>query len=362
MNEGTKSRIAQFKKKALTISKHLDISGKEEKIAELDNLISSDGFWNDNEKAQKTLKDRSNLKKPVETWAKLNQGLCDVEELAALNEEGDELLEKEIGEELAKLEKEISSFEFSLMLSGEHDSANAIVSINSGAGGTESQDWAQMLLRMYLRWAERKGFPTSITDFLQGEEAGLKSVTFTVSGEYTYGYLKAENGVHRLVRISPFDSNKRRHTSFASVFVSPELNDDISVQISDDDLKIDTYRSSGAGGQHVNTTDSAVRITHMPTGIITQCQNERSQHKNKSTAMSVLRSKLYELEQRKQKEKLEGIQGEKKDIGWGSQIRSYVLHPYKMVKDTRTKVETGNTDAVLDGDIDLFINSFLMMG
>ena len=279
-----------------------------------------------------------------------------------LHGEEDSGMLSDVQSELNGIEKELSAFELQAMLSGEHDKANAILSIHPGAGGTESQDWAEILLRMYLRWAERRGYKAEITDYQAGEGAGIKSVTVTVSGEYAYGYLRAENGVHRLVRISPFDANKRRHTSFASVFVFPELEDDVKIDIRDDDLRIDTYRSSGAGGQHVNKTDSAVRITHIPTNIVVQCQNDRSQHKNKSTAMKILRSRLYELEQVKQKEKMEGIQGEKKEIGWGNQIRSYVLHPYRLVKDLRTKVEMGNADAVLDGEIDSFIEAFLLKG
>ncbi|MFQ5560989.1 MAG: peptide chain release factor 2, partial [Nitrospinota bacterium] len=354
MDENVKSRVGNLREKVQRIRRNLEVDVKEDKIAELDNIISGDGFWDNNEKAQKIVKERTLLSKPVEIFKKLSQSVQDIEELFELSdEEGEEAyVFAELTEELKKLEKETAELELNMMLSGEHAASNAIVSINSGAGGTESQDWAQMLMRMYLRWCERRGLKTSVTDLQEGDEAGLKSVTFTVSGENAYGYLTAENGVHRLVRISPFDSNKRRHTSFASVFISPEIEEAVSVTINEDDLKIDTYRSSGAGGQHVNVTDSAVRITHIPTGVVVQCQNERSQHKNKATAMSVLRSKLYEIEKREHKEMLDGIQGEKKEIGWGSQIRSYVLHPYRMVKDLRTKVETGNTDAVMDGDSD----------
>ena len=282
--------------------------------------------------------------------------------ISLLHGEEDAGMLSEVQTEVNRIEKEIGEFELQAMLSGENDKANAILSIHPGAGGTESQDWAEILLRMYLRWAERRGYKAEINDYQPGEVAGVKSVTVTLSGEYAYGYLRAENGVHRLVRISPFDANKRRHTSFASVFVFPELEDDIKVDIREDDLRIDTYRSSGAGGQHVNKTDSAVRITHIPTNIVVQCQNDRSQHKNKSSAMKILRSRLYELEHEKQKEKMEEIQGEKKEIGWGHQIRSYVLHPYRLVKDLRTKVEVGNADAVLDGEIDSFIEAFLLKG
>jgi peptide chain release factor 2 len=261
---------------------------------------------------------------------------------------------------LPDLEKKISRMEFARMLSGEHDASNAIVSINAGAGGTEAQDWAEILLRMYLRWCERKGFKAEITEYQPGDEAGTKGVTLTVTGAYAYGYLKAEKGIHRLVRISPFDSNARRHTSFSSVFVFPELSDDVDIEIQEKDLKVDTYRASGAGGQHVNKTDSAIRITHIPSGIVVSCQNQRSQHKNRAIAMKQLKSRLYELEMEKKENEAEALGGEKKDIAWGSQIRSYVLHPYRMVKDHRTGHEVGNADAVLDGDLDGFIEAYLM--
>lgn len=255
--------------------------------------------------------------------------------------------------------KKLSALELELVLSGEYDEGNAIMTIHPGAGGTESQDWAQMLLRMYLRFAEKAGFKTSIIDVLEGDEAGIKSATFEIVGPYAYGYLKAEIGVHRLVRISPFDANKRRHTSFSSVFVLPEIDDSVHVEINEADLRVDTYRSSGAGGQHVNKTDSAIRITHMPTGIVVQCQNERSQHKNRDTAMKVLRAKLHELEMRKKQDQIDNLQSGMKDISWGNQIRSYVLHPYKMVKDLRTRVETSGAEAVLDGEIMAFIEAYL---
>ncbi|MBI5749814.1 MAG: peptide chain release factor 2 [Nitrospinae bacterium] len=332
-------------------------------MTELDKEIEKPNFWGDNERAQKILKEKSLFQKPLERWNSLDKALKDSSELITLlQSEEDSSLLSEIQSELNRIEKELGEFELQAMLSGENDKANAILSIHPGAGGTESQDWAEILLRMYLRWVERRGYKAEINDYQPGEGAGIKSVTVTVSGEYAYGYLRAENGVHRLVRISPFDANKRRHTSFASVFVFPELEDDIKVDIREDDLRIDTYRSSGAGGQHVNKTDSAVRITHIPTNIVVQCQNDRSQHKNKSSAMKILRSRLYELEHEKQKEKMEEIQGEKKEIGWGNQIRSYVLHPYRLVKDLRTKVEVGNADAVLDGEIDSFIEAFLLKG
>ena len=289
------------------------------------------------------------------------QELEDLQVLVELGEEGqDEATRSEVRELLPVLEQRIGRMEFARMLSGEHDANNAIFSINAGAGGTEAQDWAEMLLRMYLRYCERKGFKTEITDYQPGDEAGVKGVTFTVEGDYAYGFLRAENGIHRLVRISPFDANARRHTSFCSIFVFPELSDDIEVEINEKDLKVDTYRSSGAGGQHVNKTESAIRITHMPTGIVVACQNERSQHKNRAVAMKQLKARLYELEVRKKEEESATISGEKKEIGWGSQIRSYVLHPYRLVKDHRTGYEVGNTDAVLDGDIDAFIEAYLL--
>jgi len=275
-------------------------------------------------------------------------------------ESEDEEALAEVREMLPALEKSIGRMEFARMLSGEHDANNAIVSINAGAGGTEAQDWAEILLRMYLRYCERKGFKAEITEYQPGDEAGTKGVTITVSGDYAFGYLKAEKGIHRLVRISPFDSNARRHTSFCSVFVFPELSDDVDIEVLDKDLKVDTYRASGAGGQHVNKTDSAIRITHLPSGIVVSCQSQRSQHKNRSTAMKQLKARLYELEMEKKESEAEELGGEKKDIAWGSQIRSYVLHPYRMVKDHRTDFESGNTDAVLDGNLDGFIEAYLM--
>jgi peptide chain release factor 2 len=271
-----------------------------------------------------------------------------------------ESVEEDLESHLDSWEREVDQAELQKLLSGEHDQANAIVSIHPGAGGTESQDWAQMLLRMYLRWAEKRGFKTEMIDCLEGEEAGIKSATFNVKGDYAYGYLASEIGVHRLVRISPFDAAKRRHTSFASVFVFPDIDDDVKVEINEKDLRIDTYRSSGRGGQHVNVTDSAVRITHIPTGIVAQCQNERSQHKNKDVAMKVLRARLYDLKLREQQEKIDAMHDEKKDIAWGSQIRSYVFQPYRLIKDHRTKVEVGDVDRVMDGDLEPFIKAFLL--
>jgi peptide chain release factor 2 len=277
----------------------------------------------------------------------------------AQEEKSEEAL-REAASKLSEATQGVAQIELSQMLGGPDDRRNAIVSLHPGAGGTEAQDWAEILLRMYLRWADRRGYRKEILEYQPGEEAGVKSVTFTVEGEYAYGYLKAEAGIHRLVRISPFDANSRRHTSFASVFVYPEVDEDIKVEINEADLRIDTYRSSGAGGQHVNKTDSAVRITHLPTNIVVACQNERSQHKNKAMAMKILRSRLYELELEKQKERMETYHKTKKDIAWGSQIRSYVLHPYRMVKDHRTNIEIGDADRVLDGDLDQFIQAYLL--
>ena len=298
----------------------------------------------------------------IDEWKSLSQRLTDTGELVEiLAEEEDTSSEiAEIEQEVESLAEDLVKIEFRLMLSGEHDEGNAIVHINAGAGGTESQDWAQMLMRMYLRWAERRNFKSETLDLLTAEEAGIKSATFEVNGAYAYGYLRSEIGVHRLVRISPFDASSRRHTSFASVFVYPEVSDDIEIDINETDLKIDTYRSSGAGGQHVNVTDSAVRITHLPSGIVVSCQNERSQHKNKSMAMKVLRARLFDLERQKKEEELEAIHSGKKQIAFGSQIRSYVLHPYRMVKDHRTNTEVGNVDTVLDGDLDKLMEAFLM--
>jgi peptide chain release factor 2 len=307
------------------------------------------------------LKERTSLQKIVETWEDAAQELEDLQILAELGEEGeDESTLEEIRSLLPDLEKKVERMEFARMLSGEHDASNAIFSINAGAGGTEAQDWAEMLLRMYLRFCERKGFKTEITDYQPGDEAGVKGVTFTAEGDYAYGWLRAEMGIHRLVRISPFDSSAKRHTSFCSVFVFPELSDEVEVEINDKDLKVDTYRASGAGGQHINKTDSAIRITHLPTGVVVACQSERSQHKNRATAMKQLKARLYELEVGKKEEEASALTGEKKEIAWGSQIRSYVLHPYRMVKDHRTGYEVGNTDAVLDGHLEGFVEAYLL--
>jgi peptide chain release factor 2 len=323
--------------------------------------MAESGFWETNGGAQKVLKERASLLESVSPWKEEKKQLEEMEILLQLIEEqGDETEAQELLEKVQRSEGAIRQIEFRRMLGGEHDASNAIVSINAGAGGTEAQDWVEMLLRMYLRWGEKKGFQTEIIDILAGEEAGLKNVTFTVNGPYAYGYLKAEIGIHRLVRISPFDAGARRHTSFASIFVIPEVPDDIVIAIDEKDLRIDTYRSSGAGGQHVNKTDSAVRITHVPTGIVVQCQNERSQHKNKAMALKILKARLYEREMKEKEEKLEELHSTKKEIAWGSQIRSYVMHPYKMVKDHRTSKVIHDVERVMDGEIDEFIEAYLL--
>lgn len=325
----------------------------------MDNLAGSAGFWNENEKAQKLMKERDDYKKELDNWKALNTRAEDVVagiELAKFGEDSGIL--KEIAEQLIQLRKELRTEELKLYFADDYDTHNAFLSIHPGAGGTESQDWASMLLRMYNRWTERKGFAVEMVDYQPGEEAGLKDVTLLVSGPNAYGFLKSEKGVHRLVRISPFDSNKRRHTSFASVDVMPEV-DDVEVNIADEEIRIDTYRASGAGGQHVNRTESAIRLTHYASGIVVTCQTERSQMKNKAMAFKVLKARLYKYYGEKRKEEMKIVQGEKKDIEWGSQIRSYVFQPYRLVKDNRTGVEVTNTIAVMDGDIDIFIEEFL---
>ncbi len=337
-----------------------DLPGKATRLAALEAAAAVPEFWGDPEKAQKILKETSDLRQTLAQHAGLVKELEDhrvLLDLAADQEDVETL--QEVANGLKDLTRQVRGMELQTVLSAEYDKGNAILSINPGAGGTESQDWAQMLLRMYLRWAESKGFRTEVIDLLEGEEAGIKNGTVTVTGAYAYGYLRAEMGVHRLVRISPFDAGKRRHTSFASVFVYPEVSDDIEIKIEDKDLRIDTFRAGGHGGQHINVTDSAVRITHLPTGIVATCQNERSQHKNKAMAMKVLRARLYDHVKRQQDEELAKLQGEKAPIAWGSQIRSYVLAPYQLVKDHRTGEETGNVTAVLDGDLDRFIEAYL---
>lgn len=317
-------------------------------------------FWSDLDEAQKVTQEEKGLKIRLDSFKSSMQRVEDIEVLVEMaKEEDDEELYKEIDNELKLLEDEIEKCKIEILLSGEYDRNNAIITLHSGAGGTDAQDWTEMLLRMYTRWAEKKEFKVELLDSLQGDEAGIKSATLKIIGEFAYGYLKAEKGIHRLVRISPFNANGKRQTSFASLEVLPELTSDQDIEIRADDLKVDTYRSSGAGGQHVNKTESAVRITHIPTGIIVQCQNERSQFQNRDTALNMLKAKLIELKERAHKDKIEDLTGEQKDIGWGSQIRSYVFHPYTMVKDHRTSAETGNVNAVMDGDIDLFIINYL---
>ncbi len=329
-------------------------------ISNFEEKMSAPDFWDDNEKAQSVIAEMNAVKSSVDEYEKLQQEYDDASMMAELaDEEGDESLAAEIAEAVGSLTKKLDEFELKLLLSQPYDKMNAILELHPGAGGTESQDWGQMLLRMYTRWAEKHGFKVETLDYLPGDEAGIKSVTLLIKGFNAYGYLKAEKGVHRLVRISPFDSSGRRHTSFVSCDVVPEITEDVDVEIRTEDLKIDTYRASGAGGQHINTTDSAVRITHIPTGVVVTCQNERSQIKNRERAMTMLRSKLYERKLEEQQKQLDEIRGEQSDIAWGSQIRSYVFHPYSMVKDHRTSVETGNVGAVMDGDLDPFIDGYL---
>jgi peptide chain release factor 2 len=330
-------------------------------VKDLEILSAKKDFWDDTEQARTTLQKKTKLSSALDNWKKFQRQIQDAETLWSIaSAENDEQVLNDLESELEQLSSDVKLEELKMMLSSDQDPMNAIMNIHAGAGGTEAQDWAEMLLRMYLRWAEKRNFKTNIIDYLPGDEAGVKSVSFTIEGEYAYGYTKAEIGIHRLVRISPFDAGARRHTSFASVFVYPEVDDEIKIDINEDDLRIDTFRSGGKGGQHVNKTDSAVRITHLPTNIVVQCQNERSQHKNKAMAMKYLKSRLYERELQLKNDKLDEENKQKKDIAWGSQIRSYVLHPYKMVKDHRTNLENGNAQKVLDGDIDDFIQAYLM--
>lgn len=317
------------------------------------------GFWDDIKRAEEVTKESKQIKDKIERYESLKLRVEDVEVLSALMEEDDDESAEEIIEEIKSIEKTLEAYKIEILLSGEYDRNDAILTLHAGVGGTDANDWTDMLLRMYTRWCEKKGFKTEIVDLLQGDEAGIKSVTLKIKGEFAYGYLKAEKGIHRLVRISPFNANGKRQTSFASLEVLPELTNNQDIDIKSDDLKIDTYRASGAGGQHVNKTESAIRITHIPTGIVVQCQNERSQFANKDTAMSMLKSKLIELKERAHKEKIEDLTGELKDMGWGSQIRSYVFHPYNMVKDHRTNEETANLNSVMNGEIDNFIKAYL---
>ncbi len=339
---------------------HFDLPKITNRINELDKQMQNSNFWDDAKNSSAVLTESKRLKNKLEQYNKLKENLANIQDLnELLLVETDEEMAKEILKDTSKLEKEIESLEIETLLSGKYDKNNAIFTLHPGAGGTESQDWAEMLYRMYSKWAISKGFKVKELDYLEGEEAGLKSVTVLVEGENAYGYLKGEMGVHRLVRISPFDAGGRRHTSFASMEVLPEITDDVEIEINPEDLRIDTYRASGAGGQHINKTDSAVRITHIPTNIVVSCQSERSQIQNKETAMKMLKSRLLDLKEKEQKEKIEDLKGEKKDIAWGSQIRSYVFCPYTMVKDHRTNYEVGNVEAVMDGDLDGFIESYL---
>ncbi|MBW2021261.1 MAG: peptide chain release factor 2 [Deltaproteobacteria bacterium] len=340
-----------------------DIDGLEVQLDKLEKVMGEPSFWQrDQEETSRISQQRATVQEKVDRWRKYQEAVEEAKILAemALEENDEETLE-EVVKEVRRLEKEISTLETQSLLADPDDIRNAIVAINAGAGGTEAQDWVQMLFRMYTRWAEDKAMKVNVIDFLAGEEAGIKNVTFTVVGPYAYGLLKSEHGIHRMVRISPFDATGRRHTSFASVSVLPEIDTDIKIEIDDKDLRIDTFRASGPGGQHVNKTSSAVRITHLPTGIVVQCQNEKSQHRNKDMAMKVLKAKLYELEKKKQEAKKQELHQSQKEIAWGSQIRSYVFNPYRMVKDHRTGVEVGDLERVMDGNIDPFIDAYLRM-
>lgn len=338
-----------------------DVENKQKELAQLELRMTAPDFWDDNEAAQKTVDKVSAFKAVTNPYADLGSKVEDFKTLAELVEEegADSPMLDEADGECEELTKMLDELELLSFLSGKYDAGNAFLSINAGAGGTESCDWAGMLYRMYTRWIEKSGFKFSVVNYQDGDEAGIKTVTIHVQGPNAFGFLRAERGVHRLVRISPFDSNKRRHTSFCAVETVPDIDDDSEIEVDEKDLKVDTFRASGAGGQHVNTTDSAIRITHIPTGIVVSCQMERSQHKNRATAMKMLQAQLYELKQEEQRKELDEHSGAKNEIGWGSQIRSYVLHPYKMIKDLRTTYETSNVNNVLDGDLDAFIHAFL---
>lgn len=355
-----KYNLNSYREPLEKLSGSLGLEEKKERIEQLELDMEAPGFWEDLEESQKVVREVKGLKDQVEGYEGLKGQFEDIETLIEMaSEEEDEELAAETQEAFAEFETAYESLRISTFLSGEYDKNNAILSLHAGAGGTESCDWAGMLYRMYTRWAGKKGFETRVIDYLDGEEAGIKSVTVEIKGENAYGYLRSERGVHRLVRISPFNAAGKRQTSFASCDVMPEIDEDLNVEIADEDIRIDTYRASGAGGQHINKTDSAIRITHIPTGIVVQCQNERSQHKNKDQAMKMLKTKLYLLKEQQHLEKLSDIRGDVGDNGWGSQIRSYVLQPYTMVKDHRTNKESGNPSAVLDGDLDGFMNAYL---
>ena len=336
-----------------------DAAAKRRELEQIEQTMARPGFWDSPEALQGLLASRKRLEETIKSDDRLAGKIADLQAYFDLANEGEDVTQ-DLARELAAFREEVEQLETASLLSGENDHLNAIVTLHPGAGGTESQDWAEMLLRTYRRWAERHGFKFALLDYQSGDEAGLKSATFTVTGPYAYGLLMSEIGVHRLVRISPFDAAKRRHTSFASVFVSPEIDDTIQIELKPDELRVETYRSTGAGGQHVNTTDSAVRVTHIPTGLVAQCQNERSQHRNREMAMKILRSKLFELELEKRREATQKLEDSKGDIAFGNQVRSYVLHPYRLVKDHRTKLEIGDASRVLDGDIDPFIKAYLL--
>lgn len=338
-----------------------DLDVKEKRLSELEHILTQPGFWDKPEESKVILKERSDIDQLLQTISALSEAIADCALLLEMAlEENDEEALREVDEKVRQLQGELRTLEMGHLLSDENDDKTAIVSINAGAGGTEAQDWAEMLLRMYLRWAEKRHFKVRMLDMLEGEEAGIKNCTFTLEGPQAYGLMKSESGIHRLVRISPFDASGRRHTSFAAVFVYPEVDDRIEIDVKTSDLRVDTFRASGAGGQHVNKTSSAVRITHMPTGIVVQCQNEKSQHRNRDMAMKILKARLYERERKAQEEKLQEVHDNLEDIAWGNQIRSYVMQPYRLIKDHRTGTEKGNVDAVLDGDLDEFMESYLM--
>ena len=355
-----KSPIEKAKNKLLDLGNDLNIEGKKAEIADLEVVTAEPGFWDDQEKAQKTLQKITALKNAVEEHQDLTNGFDDLETLLEMAlEENDESMEDEVASLYTSLEKQLDKLEIEVLFSGKYDGHDCIISLHAGAGGTEAQDWADMLYRMYTRFCEQNGFKTELLDYLEGDEAGIKSITMAINGPNAYGHFRSEKGVHRLVRISPFDASGRRHTSFASLDLLPQVEADNEVEINSDDLKIDTYRAGGAGGQHVNKTDSAVRITHLPTGIVVQCQDERSQFNNKDKAMRLLQAKLLELKVQEHEKELREIRGEHQEIGWGSQIRSYVFQPYRMVKDHRTNYEVGSVDAVMDGDLLGFMSAYL---
>lgn len=358
--EEQKQRIVGYESDLTDLYDALNIKNISTELEELDQKTAEDGFWNDLEASQKVLKRQSNIKSIIKGYDDLRAEFEDAKALIEMADEaGDDSMAEEVTAAVDDFIAHLENMKLTTLLNGEYDSNNAILTFHAGAGGTEAQDWVEMLFRMYNRWGERHGFKVKTLDFLDGEEAGLKSAVILIEGENAYGYLKSEAGVHRLVRVSPFDSSGRRHTSFASLEVMPEINDDVQVEINPEDLKVDTYRSSGAGGQKVNKTSSAVRITHIPTGIVVACQNERSQHQNKDQALKMLKSKLFEIKEREHLDKIEDIKGVQKEIAWGSQIRSYVFMPYTLAKDHRTNFENGNINAVMDGDIDGFINAYL---